>query len=88
MVRNAENVRDGIPDGQLQVPGDDARLLIVPGRVPSQLQDLGGQILHDLETGYCRESDRYSMTWRQVIIENRKTNTYDLRPVINHKTNT
>merc|ERR1719222_1234862 len=35
-----------IPDSQLQVAGDDARFLVVPGSVPSQLQDLGGQVLH------------------------------------------
>ena len=36
-----------IPDSQLQMPGDDARLLIVPGSVTSQLQDLGCKVLHD-----------------------------------------
>ena len=35
------------PDGQLEVSGDDARLLVVPGSVTSQLQDLGSQVLHD-----------------------------------------
>ena len=34
------------PDGQLEVSGDDARLLVVPGSVPSQLEDLGGQVFH------------------------------------------
>ncbi|XP_043954176.1 uncharacterized protein LOC122820671 [Gambusia affinis] len=34
-----------VADGQLQVTGDDAGLLVVAGRVPSQLQDLSGQIL-------------------------------------------
>merc|ERR1719209_1985995 len=29
-----------IPDGKLQMPWDDARLLVVPGSVASQLQDL------------------------------------------------
>ncbi|XP_042649060.1 uncharacterized protein LOC116962866 [Tyto alba] len=32
-----------VADGQLQVPGDDARLLVVAGRVARQLQDLGRQ---------------------------------------------
>ncbi len=36
-----------IPDGQLQVAGDDAGLLVVPGGVAGQLQHLGGQVLHD-----------------------------------------
>ena len=36
-----------VPDGQLQMSGNDARFLVVPGSVTSQLQDLGGQILHD-----------------------------------------
>ncbi|XP_033026183.1 uncharacterized protein LOC117058879 [Lacerta agilis] len=34
-----------VADGQLQVPRDDARLLVVPRRVAGQLQDLGGQVL-------------------------------------------
>merc|ERR1719341_1637709 len=36
-----------VPDGQLEVSRDDARLLVVPGSVTSQLQDLGSQVLHD-----------------------------------------
>ena len=35
------------PDGKLQMPRDDPRLLVVPGGVASQLQDLGSQVLHD-----------------------------------------
>ena len=35
------------PDGKLQMPWDDARLLVVPGSVASQLQDLCSQVLHD-----------------------------------------
>ena len=35
------------PDGKLKMPGDDARLLVVPGSIAGQLQDLGSQILHD-----------------------------------------
>uniref|UniRef100_A0AAA9RXV7 Histone H2A n=1 Tax=Bos taurus TaxID=9913 RepID=A0AAA9RXV7_BOVIN len=34
-----------VADGQLQVTRDDARLLVVPGRVARQLQDLGRQVL-------------------------------------------
>ena len=34
-----------VADGQLQVARDDAGLLIVPGRVARQLQDLGRQVL-------------------------------------------
>ena len=33
-----------VADGQLQVTRDDARLLVVPGRVARQLQDLGCQV--------------------------------------------
>ena len=29
------------------IPGDDPGFLVVPGGVPGQLEDLGGQILHD-----------------------------------------
>lgn len=36
-----------VPHGQLQMAGDDAGLLVVPGGVAGQLQDLGGQILQD-----------------------------------------
>ena len=46
-----EDTRTGIskscvPDGQLEVPGDDTRLLVVPGGVPGELEDLGGEVLH------------------------------------------
>jgi hypothetical protein len=34
-----------VADGQLDVAGDDAVLLVVAGSVASQLQDLGGQVL-------------------------------------------
>ena len=34
-----------VADGQLQVTRDDAGLLVVPGRVARQLQDLGRQVL-------------------------------------------
>ena len=36
-----------IPDGQLEMSGVDSLLLVVPGGVASQLEDLGGQVLHD-----------------------------------------
>merc|ERR1719378_151668 len=35
-----------IPDSKLQVPWDDTRLLVVPGSIASQLQDLSRQVLH------------------------------------------
>ena len=35
------------PDGQLKMPWDNARLLVVPCSIPSQLQDLSSQVLHD-----------------------------------------
>ena len=31
----------------LEVPGDDARFVVVPRRVAGQLEDLGRQVLHD-----------------------------------------
>ena len=31
----------------LEVAGDDPRLLVVPGGVAGELEDLGGEILHD-----------------------------------------
>ena len=34
------------PYGKLEVPGDDAGLLVVPGGVPGELQDLRGEVLH------------------------------------------
>jgi len=36
-----------VADGQLEVAGDDPGLLVVPGGVASQLEDLSGQVLHD-----------------------------------------
>jgi len=36
-----------VTDGQLQVTGDDPRLLVVACGVACQLENLGGQILHD-----------------------------------------
>jgi len=36
-----------VADGQLEVAGDDPGLLVVPGSIASQLQDLSGQVLHD-----------------------------------------
>ena len=34
-----------VPDGELQVAGDDTRLLVVAGGVASQLQDFGSEVL-------------------------------------------
>ena len=36
-----------VPDGQLEMTGDDPGLLVVAGSVASQFQNLGGQVLHD-----------------------------------------
>merc|ERR1719376_1403955 len=36
-----------IPDGQLQMSGDDAGFLVVPCSVTSKLEDLSCQVLHD-----------------------------------------
>ena len=36
-----------IPDGKLEVTGDDPGLLVVTGSVTGQLEDLSGEVLHD-----------------------------------------
>jgi len=36
-----------VADGQLEVTGDDPGLLVVPGSIASQLEDLSSQVLHD-----------------------------------------
>merc|ERR1712186_143414 len=36
-----------VPDGQLEVAGDDPSLLVVAGSVASQLEDLSSEVLHD-----------------------------------------
>ena len=36
-----------VADGQLQVAGDDAGLLVVTGSIAGQLEDLSSQVLHD-----------------------------------------
>ena len=36
-----------VPDGQLEMTGDDPGLLVVTGSVASQLEDLSGEVLHD-----------------------------------------
>ena len=36
-----------VPDGELQVPGDDPGLLVVTGSIASELEDLSGEVLHD-----------------------------------------
>ncbi len=36
-----------VPDGQLEMAGVDPLLLVVPSGVAGQLEDLGGEILHD-----------------------------------------
>ena len=36
-----------VSDSKLNVSGVDARLFVVPGRVTSELADLGGEILED-----------------------------------------
>ena len=35
-----------VPDGELEVTGNDPLLLVVPGSVPSQLEDLSSEVLH------------------------------------------
>ena len=35
-----------VPDGELEVTRNDPLLLVVPGSVPSQLEDLGSEVLH------------------------------------------
>ena len=41
-----EDIRSDLPDIELEVPGDDARLLVVPDSVPGELEDLRGEVLH------------------------------------------
>ena len=36
-----------VADGQLEVAGDDAGLLVVTGSIAGQLEDLSSQVLHD-----------------------------------------
>ena len=36
-----------VPDGQLKVTRDDPGLLVVPGSVAGELEDLGSEVLHD-----------------------------------------
>jgi len=36
-----------VADGELQMPGDDTRLLVVTGSVASQLENLGRQVLEN-----------------------------------------
>ena len=47
-----------VADGELQVTGDDTRLLVVTGGVSSELEDLGGEVLEDGgEVDGCSSSD-------------------------------
>ena len=36
-----------VPDGELEVTGDDSGFLVVTGSVPSQLENLSCEVLHD-----------------------------------------
>ena len=36
-----------IPDGKLEMPGDDPGLLVVAGSIAGQLEDLSREVLHD-----------------------------------------
>ena len=36
-----------VPDGELEMTGDDPGLLVVTGSVASQLEDLSSEVLHD-----------------------------------------
>ena len=45
-VEEVEEVEEDSPDGELEVPGDDARLLVVARGVAGQFEDLGGQVLY------------------------------------------
>ena len=42
-----------IPDGKLEMAGDDPCLLVVTGSIASQLKDLSSKVLHD-----CSQVDR------------------------------
>ena len=36
-----------VPDGELEMPGDDPGLLVVAGSIAGQLEDLSREVLHD-----------------------------------------
>ena len=52
-----------VPDGQLKVTRDDPGLLVVPGSVAGELEDLGSEVLHD-----GAEVDRGSSTNKLGVV--------------------
>ena len=63
-----------VADGELQVTGDDPRLLVVVGGVSCQLENLGGQILHD---GTQVDGRTGSDAWSIVALAQMTVNTAD-----------
>ena len=52
-----------IPDGQLQVSGNDPGFLVVSGSIASKFQDFGSKVLHD-----CGEVNRGSCINRIGVV--------------------
>ena len=47
-----------VADGELDVPGDDARLLVVASSIAGELEDLSGEVLEDRrEVNWCTSSN-------------------------------
>ena len=47
-----------VADGELDVPGDDARLLVVASSIAGELEDLSGEVLEDrCEVNWCTSSN-------------------------------
>ena len=56
------NSKQPLPDSQLEVPGNDPGLLVVPGSVASQLQDLSSEILHhSCHVDWCASSHPFGV---------------------------
>lgn len=51
-----------VADSELQMPRDDTGLLVVPGCVPCQLEDFGGQVFHDGgQVHWCTGADAFGV---------------------------
>ena len=51
-----------VADGQLEVTGDDAGLLVVTGSIAGQLEDLSCQVLHDCsQVDWCTSTNTVSV---------------------------
>ena len=51
-----------VPDGQLEMTGDDPGLLVVTGSVAGQLEDLSSEVLHDgSQVDRCSSTDSFGV---------------------------